>query len=99
MVFKVRVLLEALAEGKRLPPKERQQLIELCKELANDPRPSYAKPIVEAGCDNCFRLRKGNFRVVYQIRDKELVIIIARVGDRKEVYKNLAATLKRRLKE
>ncbi len=86
-------------EGKKLPLKERQELIGLCRELATDPRPSYAKAIIEAGCDDCYRLRKGDFRVVYQIRDKELIVIIAIVGNRKDIYKNLSATLKRRLKE
>lgn len=93
------MLPEAILEGKKLPFKERLELISLCKELATDPRPVYAKAIIEAGCDNCYRLRKGDFRVVYQIRDKELIVIVATVGNRKDIYKNLSATLKRRLKE
>lgn len=99
MPYKIRVLPEARDEGKTLPLKERQELINLCKELANDPRPVYAKPITDPNYNNCYRLRKGNFRVVYQIKDKELIVIIARVGNRKDIYKNLISTLKRRLKD
>lgn len=33
-----------------------------------------------------FRLRIGEYRVVFQVKDKELVIIVVRVGHRKEVY-------------
>mgnify|MGYP002354489518 CR=1 FL=1 len=97
MTYKVYVLPEVREEGKMLPNKERQELINLCKELAKDPRPVYAKPILDPYCHNCYRLRKGDFRVVYQIRDKELIVIVAKVGNRKDVYKNLTSLLKRRL--
>lgn len=37
--------------------------------------------------DHLFRVRVGDYRIIYTIRDKELIVLVLEVGDRKEVYK------------
>lgn len=37
--------------------------------------------------DHLFRVRVGDYRIIYTIKDKELIVLVLEVGDRKEVYK------------
>ena len=55
--------------------------------LRNQPRPPGAVKL--AGTDNLWRIRIGDFRVVYVIADEELVITVVRVANRREVYRGL----------
>ena len=41
------------------------------------------------GFENFWRLRVGDFRVIYTVRDQELVILVVGIGHRKDVYRNL----------
>lgn len=53
--------------------------------LQVDPRPSGCKKL--QGANDLYRIRIGDYRVVYQVRDKELLVLIVRVGHRGEVYR------------
>lgn len=77
------------------PPAERQfrsftavvqkRLIKRMKALQNDPRPPGVKKLL--GKDDLYRIREGDYRIIYMIQDTELVILILKIGDRKEVYR------------
>ncbi|MDJ1138273.1 type II toxin-antitoxin system RelE family toxin [Streptomyces iconiensis] len=41
------------------------------------------------GVPGLYRLRVGNYRVAYQVKDGELVILVVKVGNRRDVYRNL----------
>jgi hypothetical protein len=45
--------------------------------------------------NHCYRVRAGDYRIIYQIRNKELIILVLTVADRKEVYKIGIAELKK----
>ena len=53
--------------------------------LGRDPRPRGAKKM--AGEDELYRLRVGDYRVLYQIRDRLLVVLVVTIGHRREVYR------------
>jgi mRNA interferase RelE/StbE len=53
--------------------------------LANDPRPAGAKKLKER--EDLWRIRVGNYRIVYEVRDRTLVVLVIRVAHRREVYK------------
>ncbi len=53
--------------------------------LKENPRPQGVKKLV--GSENLYRIRIGDYRVVYSIFEKVLIIEIIRIGDRKDVYK------------
>lgn len=56
--------------------------------LADNPRPLGCTKLI--GKDReYFRIRVGNYRVIYTVEDKVLVIVVVRVGHRRDVYKNL----------
>jgi mRNA interferase RelE/StbE len=55
--------------------------------LADDPRPQGAVKI--SGDDNLWRVRVGDYRVVYEIHDDRLIVLVLRVAHRKDVYRGL----------
>ncbi|WP_071590826.1 type II toxin-antitoxin system RelE/ParE family toxin [Synechococcus sp. PCC 7336] len=57
-------------------------------DLANNPRPSGCKQLKGKNCEY-FRIRVGDYRIVYTVEDKVLLIVVIRVGHRREIYKKL----------
>jgi mRNA interferase RelE/StbE len=74
----------ARRQMKKLPREIQMRIIERVEELASNPRPAGVKKLVSD--DNLYRVRVGEYRAVYQIRDRELVVLIVKIGHRREVY-------------
>ena len=55
--------------------------------LARRPRPSGTVKL--AGADDLYRIRVGDYRIVYQIDDPRLLVLVIRIGHRREVYRGL----------
>jgi len=55
--------------------------------LRQQPRPSGCRKI--AGSENGFRIRVGRYRVVYEVRDKELLVLVVRVAVRAGAYRGV----------
>ena len=70
-----------------LPKKERKTIYKRIENLAKDPLPRGCKQL--RGLKNLYRLRFGNYRIVYQIDNNELAIVVIRVGNRRNVYRSL----------
>ena len=66
--------------------KERQRIVRRIGQLADNPRPAGSKKL--SGHDR-YRIRQGNYRIVYGIADKELTVMIVKAGHRKDVYNAL----------
>ena len=64
--------------------KDRQRIVRRIGALANDPRPPGCEKL--SGSDH-FRIRQGRYRIVYEVQDKKLIIVVIKVGDRKDVYR------------
>ncbi|MFI5460660.1 MAG: type II toxin-antitoxin system RelE/ParE family toxin [Isosphaerales bacterium] len=65
--------------------KDRQRIVASIRSLADDPRPHGCEKL--AGEDDRYRIRTGRYRVIYSIADEELLVIVVRVGHRKDVYR------------
>ena len=66
--------------------KDRQRIVKRIEQLGDDPRP--------AGCQklsgqNRYRVRQGQYRIVYGVEEDQLVLYIVKVGHRKDVYRAL----------
>ena len=57
--------------------------------LGDDPFREDADIKKLAGPSGLYRLRVGNYRVAYQVKDDELVILVVKVGDRRDVYRGI----------
>ena len=77
-VYRIEFSPRALKALGKLPREARAAIGEKIDALANDPRPhGYIKM---AGPDDLYRIRAGNYRVVYSIEDAALVVEVVRVG-------------------
>ena len=72
--------LEAIA-GK----KDRERITQRILALAENPRPPGVEKL--SGTNEKYRVRQGDFRILYEIQDDVLTVYIVRIGDRKEVYR------------
>jgi len=83
-VYKIFVLPQAEKDLDNLQIKIFNQMKNKISSLSNNPRPSGClKLTVEEG----YRLKTGDYRILYRIDDKEKIIYIYRIKHRKEVYK------------
>ena len=67
-----------------IPRKDLRRIIAAIKSLAADPRPPQSKKL--SGLEQ-YRLRQGNYRILYSIEDNVLIVFVVAVGHRKEIYK------------
>lgn len=67
-----------------LPQNEAERLIVTIKSLAQNPRPSGYRKLKER---DAYRIRKGNYRIIYEIIDSMLIVDIIAIGHRKNIYK------------
>lgn len=65
--------------------KDRQRIVTRILALASEPRPVGCEKLVGEG--NRYRVRVGRYRVVYAVADAELLVLVVRVADRKDVYR------------
>jgi mRNA interferase RelE/StbE len=84
MEYEVRLTPRAQKELLKLPDKIRFRLQEQIIALKNDPRPPGVKKL--KGAKDLYRIRDGNFRIIYQIIDSLLLVTVVKVADRKESY-------------
>lgn len=74
----------AVKELEALPAKDRRRLATRLQKLSGDPRPAGSEKL--SGHD-LYRIRQGNYRVLYSLHDRELIILVIKVGHRREVYR------------
>ena len=61
------------------------RILDAIEALAKDPRPVGCKKLV--GSEHTYRIRVGDYRVVYDIHDGDLVVFVVRVRHRRDVYR------------
>ena len=86
MAYRVLFVSRAERGFKHLPAEVQDRIISAINLLAENPRPARAVKLV--GSDNLFRIRVGDYRVIYAVEDDFLVVLIVEVGHRKEIYRN-----------
>jgi len=70
----------------KLPKNDFQAVLEATKELAQIPRPRGVEKVKSTGL---WRIRKGDYRIIYNIDDKQLLITVVGIGHRREIYRSL----------
>ena len=85
MTYSVTVVPAALRQLRKLDPSARRRVQAVIDLLASEPRPPAARQLVGGAGE--WRVRSGDYRVVYEIHDGELLILVVAVGHRREVYR------------
>lgn len=83
--YKVLLKKSAAKELEKVPEKDRKKIIKNIRDLSLDPRPQGVKKL--SGQEK-YRIRQGNYRILYQIVDEELIIYVVGVGHRRDIFRN-----------
>jgi mRNA interferase RelE/StbE len=75
----------ALRQFRKLPVPIRKRLSPHIDALADNPRPPGVVKL--SGSSDIYRVRVGDYRIVYEIQDVGLVILVLKIGNRREVYR------------
>lgn len=79
----------AAAQLKAIPPTAALTILRAMTPLGDDPRRPDANLRKLAGYQDRYRLRVGDYRVIYDVTGAQLVILIVGVGHRREIYRGL----------
>jgi len=82
--YRLLIKPSALKELERVPREQRRRLATRMRQLAGQPRPPGAEKL--SGHDLC-RVRQGNYRILYEIIDHDLTVLVIKIGHRREVYR------------
>ena len=85
MAYTVQVQTTAARELAALPRSAQARVRAKIDALAGDPRPPGCAKM--AGEDDLYRIRVGDYRVIYAVHDDVLLVIVVRIGHRREVYR------------
>lgn len=84
MTYRVDVAPAAIRQLRKLAPPARRRIQAAIELLAEQPRPSGATKLV--GGEGEWRVRTGDYRIVYEIHDSVLLVLVVAVGHRREIY-------------
>ena len=86
--YRIKVKKSAAKALKKIPKTDRKRIIEKIDDLAENPD---GPDTIKMKGDNPFhRVRVGDYRIVYEIQDDVLLILIFKIGHRKDIYRNLS---------
>ncbi len=86
MAYKIELTRQARKDLAALPAQMQQWAINTIDSLATEPRPSGCKKL--KGGDG-YSIRRGNYRIVYDIQDDVLLVVVVRAAHRKDVYRQV----------
>jgi len=87
MTFRIEVAPAAARQLRKLDPPARRRIQAAIELLAQEPRPAGAQKLV--GGDHEWRILTGDYRIVYQIDDRVLLVLVLAVGHRRDIYRGL----------
>jgi mRNA interferase RelE/StbE len=85
MAYSVLLAPSAERQLKTLADPIQKRIVKRLRALQTYPRRAGVTKLV--GEDDLYRIREGNYRIIYTIRDKDLIVLVVKIGNRKEVYK------------
>lgn len=86
MTYRIEVTPAAARQLRKLDPQARRRVQAAVELLAEEPRPAGAKKLVGGGD---WRVRTGDYRIVFEIQDQVLLVLVFAVGHRRDIYRGL----------
>jgi mRNA interferase RelE/StbE len=83
--YKIEVSATAERQLKKIRREDTIRILRSISLLAGEPRPSGCRKL--SGYDDIYRIRIGHYRVIYEIDGKRIIIVILKIGHRREVYR------------
>jgi mRNA interferase RelE/StbE len=85
MAYTINFAPKAEREFKKLDKAVQRQLQPKIEALSKNPRVHGVEKL--SGEDELYRIRAGDYRIVFQIQDKVLVVLLVKIGHRREIYR------------
>ncbi|MDE2676380.1 MAG: type II toxin-antitoxin system RelE/ParE family toxin [Gemmatimonadota bacterium] len=85
MNYSIRIKRSAARELGRIPPDDRMRVIRAIDRLAEQP---LTGSVLKGGLRGLRRVRIGRYRVLYEVLDDELVVLVVRVSHRRDAYRS-----------
>lgn len=85
MSYRIDIAAPAQRQLRKLDPQARRRVQAAIELLSEEPRPPAAKML--ANSDGAWRVRVGDYRVIYDIEDDLLVVLVLAAGHRREIYR------------
>lgn len=82
--YRVEFTTAAAKEIRKLDPQIRRRILAGVAELGRQPRPQGVRKL--SGYDNAWRVRIGDYRVLYEVIDDQVLVTVVRVAHRRDVY-------------
>jgi mRNA interferase RelE/StbE len=83
--YSVELTATAERQLRKLAKPEQARLVTAIRRLAEEPRPRGARKL--QGFDDLFRIRVGTYRVIYSVEEERLLVLVLKLGHRKDVYR------------
>ena len=82
--YKIELSKRVRKDFRKIPEHDANRILSEIKALAEEPLPSSSKKLKG---EELFRIRIGNYRVIYSIQDEKMIVFVVKGGHRKDVYK------------
>jgi len=90
--YKLRIHQKVEKQLQRIPKNQQERVVDTMRSLRDDPRPSGCIKLEE----KLYRIRQGQYRIIYAVFDDEVIVVICKVARRSEdTYKNIQTLLNR----
>lgn len=86
MAYNITFTQAAKRQFDKLPRPAKQSVGKTIEQLSSDPRPAGVTKL--SGKEALYRIRTGDYRAIYQIQDGQLLILVVKIGHRREVYRD-----------
>ncbi|MBS0150419.1 MAG: type II toxin-antitoxin system RelE/ParE family toxin [Nitrospira sp.] len=83
MAYSVLLASSAERQLKAFAEATQKRIVKRLKTLQHNPRPQGVKKL--SGEDDLYRIREGTYQIIYTIHNKELIVLVVKIADRKEV--------------
>ena len=82
--YSIQIKRSAAKELAELPLDDRRRVVARIQALATDPRPRGCEKL---SGEEKYRIRQGAVRILYEIRDRDVTVVVVKIGHRRDVYR------------
>ena len=83
-LYRVLLMPSVTKDFRNIPKSDRQRIDKRISALSENPHPGDSIKLVD---QDCYRIRQGNYRIMYEIHDDLKTVLVLKVGHRKEIYR------------
>ena len=84
MTYSIEILRSAQKQLSKINRQDQDRIISSIESLANNPRPDGCKKLSGRPA---WRIRIGSYRVIYELQDEKLIVLVIRIGHRRDIYR------------